>query len=84
MGTRQCAGRDAAEIGGFCGRFDLKGGPVQRIRFGRATDGVAQGQIAIETGLPQGIGMNWCDAVNDIVVQGAETLVFWDYLPAAS
>src|SRR6185312_1053303 len=74
------AGADA-EIGGFGGLFDLKvAGFVDPVLVA-ATDGVGTKiKIAIETGLHAGIGIDLVAmSVNDLVVQGAEPLLFLDY-----
>ncbi len=70
-----------AEIGGFGGLFDLKAAGFKDPVLVAATDGVGtKVKIAIETGIHSGIGIDLVAmSVNDLVVQGAEPLVFLDY-----
>jgi phosphoribosylformylglycinamidine cyclo-ligase len=70
-----------AEIGGFGGLFDLKAAGFKDPVLVAATDGVGtKVMIAIEAGLPEGIGIDLVAmSVNDLVVQGAEPLFFLDY-----
>src|SRR5260370_21632309 len=75
------AGADA-EIGGFGGLFDLKAAGFEDPGLVAATDGVGtKVKIAIETGLPGGIGVGlvarW---VYDLLSQGAEARLLLDYL----
>src|SRR3712207_3064437 len=70
-----------AEIGGFGGLFDLKAAGFKDPILVAANDGVGtKVMIAIETGLHATIGIDLVAmCVNDIVVQGAEPLLFLDY-----
>src|SRR5215212_9826747 len=70
-----------AEIGGFGGLFDLKAAGFCDPILGAATDGVGtKVKIAIETGIHDTIGIDLVAmSVNDLVVQGAEPLMFLDY-----
>src|SRR3982074_1181285 len=80
--VRATARRGAdAEIGGFGGLFDLKAAGFTDPVLVAATDGVGtKVKIAIETGMHGGIGIDLVAmSVNDLVVQGAEPLVFLDY-----
>ena len=74
------AGSDA-EIGGFGGLFDLKRAGFKDPVLVAATDGVGtKVKIAIETGIHDTIGIDLVAmSVNDLVVQGAEPLMFLDY-----
>jgi phosphoribosylformylglycinamidine cyclo-ligase len=70
-----------AELGGFGGLFDLKAaGFVDPILIA-ANDGVGtKVKIAIESGIHDTIGVDLVAmCVNDIVVQGAQPLLFLDY-----
>ncbi|MBP0616380.1 phosphoribosylformylglycinamidine cyclo-ligase [Jiella mangrovi] len=69
------------EIGGFGGLFDLKAAGFSDPILVAANDGVGtKVKIAIETGLHQTIGIDLVAmCVNDLVVQGAEPLLFLDY-----
>jgi phosphoribosylformylglycinamidine cyclo-ligase len=74
------AGADA-EIGGFGGLFDLKAAGYDDPILVAATDGVGtKVKIAVETGRHDTIGIDLVAmSVNDLVVQGAEPLLFLDY-----
>src|SRR5437868_8204760 len=80
--VRSTARRGAdAEIGGFGGLFDLKRAGFRDPVLVASTDGVGtKVKIAIETGAHSTIGIDLVAmSVNDLVVQGAEPLMFLDY-----
>lgn len=70
-----------AEIGGFGGLFDLKAAGFNDPILVAANDGVGtKVKIAIESGLHSAIGIDLVAmCVNDLIVQGAEPLLFLDY-----
>ena len=70
-----------AEIGGFGGLFDPKAAGYRDPLLVAATDGVGTKlRVAIDTGILDTIGIDLVAmSVNDLVVQGAEPLIFLDY-----